>query len=41
MDGKEFQVFLEHFLIPNLREGAAVAMDNLPAHKLKTIELLI
>ncbi|MDJ0554029.1 MAG: transposase [Microcoleaceae cyanobacterium MO_207.B10] len=41
MDSKGFQVFIEHFLIPNLWEGAVVVMDNLPAHKLKIIEPLI
>ncbi len=41
MDGKAFQVFVEHFLIPNLWKGAVVVMDNLPAHKLKVIEPLI
>jgi hypothetical protein len=32
MDGKAFSVFVEHFLVPNLWEGAVVLMDNLPAH---------
>jgi transposase len=32
IDGKAFFVFVEHFLIPNLWKGAAVVMDNLPAH---------
>ena len=32
MDGKAFSVFFEHFLVPNLWEGAVVVMDNLPAH---------
>ena len=32
MDGKAFSVFVEHFLVPNLWEGAVVVMDNLPAH---------
>jgi len=30
MNGKEFSVFVEHFLVPNLWEGAGVVMDNLP-----------
>jgi putative transposase len=34
MDGRAFEVFIEHFLVPNLWEGAVVVMDNLPAHKL-------
>jgi putative transposase len=41
MDGKEFPVFVEHFLVPNLWEGAVVVMDNLPTHKLAVIEPLI
>jgi len=41
MDGRAFEVFIEHFLVPNLWEGAVVVMDNLPAHKLGTIEPLI
>ncbi len=32
MDGKEFYVFVEHFLGPNLWEGAGVVMDNLATH---------
>lgn len=38
MDGKAFEVFVEHFLIPQLWEGAVVIMDNLPAHKRASIE---
>ena len=41
MDGKAFEVFVEHFLVPNLWDGAVVVMDNLPAHKLAVIEPLI
>ncbi|MEG4218913.1 transposase [Microcoleus sp. Pol14C4] len=41
MNGRAFEVFIEHFLVPNLWEGAVVVMDNLPAHKLGTIEPLI
>ena len=32
MDGKAFSVFVKHFLVPNLWEGAVVVMDNFPAH---------
>jgi transposase len=39
--GRAFEVFIEHFLVPNLWERAVVVMDNLPAHKLRTIEPLI
>jgi putative transposase len=41
MDSKAFSVFLEHFLVPNLWEGAVVVMDNFPAHKLAVIKPLI
>lgn len=41
MNSQAFKVFIEHFLIPNLWEGAVVIMDNLPAHKCRTIEPLI
>ena len=41
MDGKAFKVFIEHFLVQNLWDGAVVVMDNLPAHKLALIEPLI
>jgi transposase len=41
MDSKAFSVFVEHFLVPNLWDGAVVVMDNLPAHKLAVIEPLI
>ena len=30
MTGKEFSVFVAHFLVRNLCEGAGVVMDNLP-----------
>jgi transposase len=41
MNNRAFEVFIEHFLVPNLWEGAVVVMDNLPTHKLGTIEPLI
>ncbi|MGD1701061.1 IS630 family transposase [Dapis sp. BLCC M229] len=41
MDSKAFKVFIEHFLLPELWPGAVVVMDNLPAHKLASIEPLI
>ena len=41
MDVKAFSVFIEHFLVPNLWDGAVVVMDNLPAHKLATVKPLI
>jgi transposase len=33
MDGAAFLVYVEQVLIPTLREGDIVIMDNLPAHK--------
>ena len=41
MDGKAFSVFIEHFLVPNLWDGAVVVMDNLPAHKVAAVKPLI
>lgn len=41
MDGKAFVVFIEKFLCPQLWPGAVVVMDNLPAHKLASIEPMI
>ncbi len=41
MDGKAFAVFIEKFLCPELWPGAVVVMDNLPAHKLASIEPMI
>jgi transposase len=41
MDSRAFEVFIKHFLVPSLWEGAVVVMDNLPAHKLAVIEPLI
>ena len=41
MDGQAFKVFIEQLLVPNLWKGAVVVMDNLPAHKLATIEPLL
>ncbi len=38
MDSKAFKVFIEHCLLPELWPGAVVVMDNLPAHKLGSIE---
>ena len=41
MDGKAFEVFIEKCLAPQLWSGAVVVMDNLPAHKLASIEPMI
>jgi transposase len=41
MDGKEFEVFIEKCLVPQLWSGAVVVMDNLPAHKVDSITSMI
>ena len=41
MDGKAFEVFVEHFLVPNLWMVQSKSIDNLPAHKLAVLEPLI
>ena len=41
MDSQAFDVFIEKFLAPQLWFGAVVVMDNLPAHKLASIEPMI
>ncbi|NEU84664.1 IS630 family transposase [Nostoc sp. UIC 10630] len=41
MDSVAFDVFVEKFLAPQLWTGAVVIMDNLPAHKLASIEPMI
>ena len=41
MDSKAFAIFIEKFLLPQLWSGAVVIMDNLPAHKLASIEPMI
>ena len=32
-DAKAFELYVEHFLAPSLREGQVVVMDNLGAHR--------
>jgi putative transposase len=41
LNGRPFAVFIEKFLCPELWKGAVVVMDNLPAHKLVSIVLMI
>lgn len=41
MDSQAFEVFVEKFLVPELWTGAVVVMDNLSAHKLKSIVPMI
>ena len=33
MDGAAFRAYVETILVPELRPGDTVVMDNLPAHK--------
>jgi transposase len=40
-DAKAFEVYVEHFLAPTLREGQVVVMDNLGAHRPKRVRDLI
>ena len=40
-DGAAFQAYIEHFLVPTLKKGQIVVMDNLQVHKsLKVRELI-
>ena len=41
MDGNAFEVFIKECLVPQLWSGAVVVMDNVPAHKISSIETLI
>ena len=40
-DGAAFETYVRHFLLPTLKEGQIVVMDNLQVHKMKRIEELI
>ncbi len=40
-DAKAFEVYVEHFLAPSLREGQVVVLDNLGAHRPQKIRELI
>jgi transposase len=40
-DAAAFELYVEHFLAPTLREGQVVVMDNLGAHRPKRIRELI
>ncbi len=41
INGKAFEVFIKKFLVPELRLGAVVVMDNMPAHKIASIAPMI
>ncbi len=40
-DGAAFETYVEHFLLPTLKKGQIVVMDNLGAHRQKRIRELI
>ena len=37
LDGAAFQVFIDHFLLPNLWAGAVVVMDKLAIHRMASV----
>ena len=42
VDGEEaFEAYVEHFLVPKLKRGQIVVMDNLSVHKSKRVERLV
>ena len=41
IDGKMFLAYVQQVLVPDLRSGDIVVMDNLPAHKVAGIEAAI
>ena len=41
VDSKAFEIYLEHFLVPKLKRGQIVVMDNLSVHKGKRVERLV
>jgi transposase len=41
IDGENFRTYLENVLVPTLREGDIVVMDNLGSHKGKAVRQLI
>lgn len=40
-DGAAFEVYVEHFLVPTLKVGQVVVMDNLQVHKSSRVRELI
>jgi len=40
-DGAAFAAYLKHFLVPTLKEGQVVVMDNLQAHKSRRVRKFI
>jgi transposase len=40
-DGAAFETYVKHFLVPTLKRGQIVVMDNLQVHKMKRVKELI
>ena len=40
-DGATFETYVEHFLVPSLKKGQIVVMDNLQVHKSSRVKELI
>jgi len=41
VDGKAFETYVERFLVPTLKRGQIVVMDNLSVHKSRRVERLL
>jgi len=41
VDGRAFEAYVERFLVPKLKRGQIVVMDNLSVHKSKRVQRLI
>jgi transposase len=40
-DGAAFEAYVKHFLVPTLKEGQVVVMDNLQVHKSSRVRKLV
>lgn len=41
VDGEAFEAYVEHFLVPELKRGQIMVMDNLSVHKSKRVQRLV
>lgn len=41
VDGEAFEAYVEHFLVPKLKRGQVIVMDNLSVHKSKRVQWLV
>lgn len=41
IDGAAFETYVEHFLVPTLKDGQVVVMDNLQVHKSRRVKEII